>query len=85
MAFNYKIALLILLVWIIILVFSGYVSLASIAGYISVPIFIIKFSPSTQNIIFGFVACALGIIRHSSNIKRLFNHKENKMLNLKNK
>ena len=67
------------------MVFSGYVSLASIVGYISVPIFIGIFAPSTQNIIFGLIACALGIIRHSPNIKRLLNHTENKMLNLKKK
>jgi len=84
-AFNFKIALLVFSVWLIVLVFSGYVSLASIAGYISVPIFIGIFAQSPQNILFGFIACALGIIRHSSNIKRLLNHTENKMLNLKKK
>lgn len=83
--FNYKIALFITLVWIIVLILSGYVSLASIAGYISVPIFIIIFSPSIQNILFSIIASALGITRHSSNIKRLLNHTEHKMLNFNKK
>lgn len=81
-SFNLKIGIYVLSVWIISLIISGYVSVASIISYISVPIFIIIFAPTFQNVMFGLFFSFLGIIRHSENIKRLKLGKENRMVKI---
>jgi len=82
-AFNFKIALFILAVWIVVLILSGYVSLASILSYIAVPIFLMLFSPTMPNLSFGLIFGILGIVKHSSNIKRLLNQTEHKIINFR--
>lgn len=81
-ALNLQVAIYVLLVWGISLIISGYVSLASILSYISVPVFISIFTPSISNIAFGLIFGFLGLIRHSQNIKRLRSREEHKMLKI---
>jgi acyl phosphate:glycerol-3-phosphate acyltransferase len=78
-AFNVKIALFILLIWISVLIIKKYVSLASMISFIFLPIFIVLFNYSLINLIFGLFFCILGISRHYSNIIRLINRTENRI------
>lgn len=80
-AFHPIVGLLSLLVWTTCLVLFGYVSLASIAALLLAPILFLIFETSLLAAFLALVAIAmLGIFQHRSNIQRLFNGTEKKML-----
>ncbi|HWZ22200.1 MAG TPA: glycerol-3-phosphate 1-O-acyltransferase PlsY [Cytophagaceae bacterium] len=76
-------ALLCLLVFIVVLVLSKYVSLGSMIAALVFPILLIspKFRPDEHGlvvVIFGFVIFLLVVITHQKNIVRLLHGEENK-------
>ncbi len=73
------VALTLIIVAIIILALTRYVSLASILGSLVVPLFFWLFGFDLSYIIFGLAAAALVVVRHQANIKRLLNGTESKL------
>ena len=67
-----------LVIWMIIFILTRYVSLASIIASVSLPILMWYKNADLPIIVFGCITCALILIRHSSNIKRLIQGKENR-------
>ena len=68
-----------LIVWAIVALASGYISLASIIAYICCVIFMIPFGAALPQVIICSVAVAFIIYKHKSNLKRLKNGTENKV------
>lgn len=81
-----KSLLILLPTWIIVFILSGYVSLASIMAAISYPISV-YFNYSGDYYKFGFalVIAVLAVYRHKSNLRRLLQGKENRILYTKRK
>lgn len=74
-----KVILPAFLVWLIVVIISKYVSLASITASIFVPIYAVLELYPIEFIIFSSIACVLSIIRHRQNIKSLLNGTEKKI------
>lgn len=77
--FHYPSALLVLVLWMLIIWITGYVSLASIIGVFLIPFLyyffgLVKAYP--YSLLFAVFFSILGIFQHRSNIVRLFNHNE---------
>ncbi len=73
--------LIVLGIWVVVFISSGYVSLASIIAAISMPLLMwagIGGKVALPTIIFSCIVTVLIIIRHRSNIVRLVQGKENK-------
>ncbi|MBN3038708.1 MAG: glycerol-3-phosphate 1-O-acyltransferase PlsY [Candidatus Omnitrophica bacterium] len=64
--------------WVLILLISGTVSLASIAAAFLLPIFMVVFNQSLELIIFAVALCLFAIYRHKTNISRLLRGEEKK-------
>nr|MDQ2730942.1 glycerol-3-phosphate 1-O-acyltransferase PlsY [Armatimonadota bacterium] len=71
-------ALLAVLVGFPMLVYPGYMSLASVAGTASVPIWLWHFKQPAPYQAFGLLALAFVLIRHRANLTRLYNGTEPK-------
>lgn len=88
-AIHYEVALLCILVFIITLLVSKYVSLASIIGALAFPsmlVFVPRFKTSeTLLIIFGFFLFIVILWTHNKNIKRLIQGDENKTYLIRSK
>ncbi|MFZ5943480.1 MAG: glycerol-3-phosphate 1-O-acyltransferase PlsY [Bacillota bacterium] len=69
------------LIWIVIVALTKYVSLGSIIAAAFVPLAMVYFQRPLPYTIFALVGASLVIIRHKTNIKRLFEGKENKIGN----
>ncbi|MFW5998302.1 MAG: glycerol-3-phosphate 1-O-acyltransferase PlsY [bacterium] len=67
------------LVWFILVIVTKYVSLGSILGAISLPVFTYIFGKDIYPILFTSMAALLIIYSHRGNIKRLLKGKENKL------
>lgn len=81
-AIHYEVALLCIVVFLLTLLFSKYVSLASIVSALAFPTFLL-FAPRFKNgepllIIFGFFLFVIILWTHSKNIQRIISGKENK-------
>lgn len=86
LVFHYPSALLVLILWILIIILTGYVSLASLIGLLLIPIIyyissLMSGSPFSLNLssyllVFSIFYSLLGIFQHRSNIKRLIHHQE---------
>jgi glycerol-3-phosphate acyltransferase PlsY len=76
---DWKIGLSVLVLFIIIVFVTRYVSLGSIIGALMVPLAALIFGHDLVFIIFMLVLAALAIFRHSANIKRLIKGNENKL------
>lgn len=80
---NYKIGLIVFLIFLIIVLFTKYISLGSIVGCLSFPIisyyFMDYFNTNIHFVFFSTMLSILAIARHHSNIKRLINGNENKL------
>ncbi|KJS83438.1 MAG: hypothetical protein JM58_12665 [Peptococcaceae bacterium BICA1-8] len=77
--FSYKITLIALLIWILVVYLTRYVSLGSITSAFFVLVAMIATSKSLPYLIFSIVGATLVIVRHYANIKRLLEGKENKI------
>jgi glycerol-3-phosphate acyltransferase PlsY len=72
--------------WIITLILSGYVSLSSIIAASALPWACLYFYPGEWSLfIYATVACALAVFRHRSNIQRIINGNENRIFRPKAK
>ena len=67
----------------IILAVFKYVSLASIAAAVTLPVSLYLFNSAPEIVVFASVISVLVIVRHFSNIKRLLNGTENKIFGTK--
>lgn len=75
-----KVLLVLLLVWIVILAFTRYVSLSSITAAILFPIFTLLWQKqNTPTVIFSLLVAVLIIYKHRANIKRLIEGTELKI------
>lgn len=79
---DWKIALILLTIFIIIVAVTKYVSLGSIIIALLYPILIYLFYKSFVLTIIALIFTLIVIVAHRSNIKKLINHSENK-INLK--
>lgn len=66
--------------WLILFLVTRYVSLASIALVVSLPIFAIFFKQSFSTTVFAVIICGLTSYRHKDNIKRLIKGEENRVM-----
>ena len=73
------ISLILLIVEVLVIAFTGYVSLASITVAVLFPILVIAFRYSIKHIIAALILAILAIYRHRSNISRLLKGQENKV------
>ena len=72
-----------ILTWLLALLITGYSSVASIVGFLFSPLYVWLFKPELTLPV-TMLSCVI-IIRHSSNIMRLFKGEEPKSLHLKAK
>ncbi len=89
LALNWQVGLIVLVVAILIMAFTRYVSLGSIIGAVLFPVLLLAFNLGSGevdiiSIAFAFMIAALIVFRHSSNIKRLLKGEENKLFMKKN-
>lgn len=66
-------------VWVLVLLASGFVSLASIVTACTLPIFAVIFDQPFKLIVFTIVLCLFVVYRHKSNIRRLLRGEEGKI------
>jgi len=80
LAYDWRLAIAALVVFLIIVVITRYVSLGSLVISILLPIWIIIFYPGNLHmIIVGIIFTLSAFIKHRSNIKRLISGTENKI------
>ena len=72
-------ALIVFLLFIIIIIFTRYVSLASIFGALSIPVVMLLLRLPRDYFIFALAVCLLLLWRHAPNIKRLLQGKESRL------
>lgn len=73
------ILLLTLGVWLVLFLLFRYVSLASIAAVVVLPIFMVAYNEPFPLIAMAIVLCIFIVFRHRSNIKRLVKGQENRV------
>jgi len=73
-----KVLLLLMALWTLIFVFTGYVSLASIIASIFLPIFLLFYRFNPPFLFFGIIISIFALYRHKPNINRLLQHKEHR-------
>jgi len=76
---NPTISVLALMIWVVVVITTRYVSLSSIFAVISIFIFTILFKQPYEYIAFSAIILILGIFNHKDNIKRLKSKKERKI------
>ena len=87
LALNFPSALLAILVFLVVFIISGYVSLGSICAALSFPIFVLAILKTDYPtmVIFSLMVSVLMLITHQKNIERLLKKEESKMFTLKKK
>ncbi|MBI5416776.1 glycerol-3-phosphate 1-O-acyltransferase PlsY [Candidatus Poribacteria bacterium] len=87
LAISYKVILIILFIWGVILYFTRYMSLSNMIASVFLFIFILVFHQTPEVISLAVITMILVIYRHKSNIKRLLKGEETKIgekINLEN-
>ena len=82
---DWRIALILLAVFIIVVAFTKYVSLGSIIMALLYPVLMSAFHRSIALTVIAAVFTLIVVIAHRGNIKKLLNHTENKITDKKNK
>jgi glycerol-3-phosphate acyltransferase PlsY len=72
-------AFMAIIIWIIIVALTRYVSLGTILGALSVPVMTIIFHNEIHYLLFSFLGAAFVIFKHHSNISRLLKGTERKI------
>jgi glycerol-3-phosphate acyltransferase PlsY len=67
------------LIWLVLFLSLGYVSLASIAAAVALPILMVVFEAPFPMKVMAIVLCIFIVFRHTSNIKRLARGQENRV------
>ena len=70
------VALLVLLVWILSVLITRYISLSSIVAAASLPVLMVLSGQSFELVCFGILICVFVVLRHRPNIKRLLSGQE---------
>lgn len=81
---DWRIALILLAIFILTVLFTKYVSLGSIMMAIFYPVFVFLFYKSAVLVLIALVFMSIVLIAHRENIRKLFKGTENK-INIKNK
>jgi glycerol-3-phosphate acyltransferase PlsY len=85
-ALNWKVLITLFAIWVVIVLVSRYVSAASITAAVLLPVCFIgyefqdAFNSRVPVTVFAAVVAVLVVVKHRSNIKRLLNGTENKVL-----
>ncbi len=82
---DWRIALILLAVFIIVVAFTKYVSLGSIIMAVLYPVLMFAFHRSIALTLIATVFTLIVVTAHRSNIKKLFNHTESKITDKKKK
>lgn len=82
---DWRIALVLLVIFALTILITKYVSLGSILMAIFYPIFIGIFYKDVVLVTIALVFTIIVVVAHRENVKRLFNHTENKIGSKKNK
>ncbi len=82
---DWRIALILLAVFIVVVAFSKYVSLGSIIMAVLYPVLMFAFHRSIALTLIAAVFTLIVVTAHRSNIKKLFNHTESKITDKKKK
>lgn len=72
-------AIILIIIWVLTALFTKYSSLAAITAFISLPVIFALFEASKEKISFAIMLAFLIILKHRSNIKRLFAGTETKI------
>ncbi|AUS95969.1 acyl-phosphate glycerol 3-phosphate acyltransferase [Clostridium thermosuccinogenes] len=75
---EWKIALILLGIFIIIVAISRYISLGSITSAALLPVFALIFNKSVEFVVVSFILALIAIARHRKNISRILNGTESK-------
>jgi glycerol-3-phosphate acyltransferase PlsY len=67
------------LIWLVLFIALGYVSIASISAAVALPILMVVFEAPFPMKVMAIVLCVFIVFRHSSNIKRLVRGQENRV------
>ena len=67
-----------ILIWLIVFLSSGYVSLASIISAVILPILMVALTQSFELTVLGIIFCFFVVLRHRPNIKRLISKEEHR-------
>jgi glycerol-3-phosphate acyltransferase PlsY len=70
---------LIVIVWLIVLFITGFVSLSSMIAAFCLPVFMLVFKQSFELVILGVIFCIFIVWRHKLNIKRLLSGNESRL------
>ncbi|MDO4542665.1 MAG: glycerol-3-phosphate 1-O-acyltransferase PlsY, partial [Bacillota bacterium] len=74
-----RVFICVIIMWFVISLVSGYISLGSIVASLSAIIFVIAFGYNAAICVFVTIAALYVVYKHHSNIKRLLNGKESKV------
>ncbi len=75
----WQVAICAFILWFLIVIFTRYVSLASMMAAISVPLQALYWHEPWQYVLFGILAAAFVVYRHKANIERLRDGRESKI------
>ncbi|MFA5059005.1 MAG: glycerol-3-phosphate 1-O-acyltransferase PlsY [Candidatus Omnitrophota bacterium] len=67
------------LLWGIVFLSTGFVSLASVIAAVFLPVWMIVLKQSTELIVLGIIFCVFIVLRHRSNIERLLKNQESRV------
>lgn len=76
LALNFKIALIIAAVLVIITIVTNYIAIGSLAMYTTFPIAVYLFKYNFSCVLVLMLLCLIGYYKHMINIKRLLTHEE---------
>jgi acyl phosphate:glycerol-3-phosphate acyltransferase len=68
-----------IIIWAVVFLVSGYVSLASMLAVFCLPFIILMFSQEVELVVLGVIFCAFILLRHQANIRRLMTGKESRV------
>jgi glycerol-3-phosphate acyltransferase PlsY len=72
-------ALIVLVLWIVIVATTRYVSVGSIVGAAVFPFLVFAFGAPWPTVVFAFLAAVMVILRHRTNIRRLAHGQEHRL------
>ncbi len=73
------ILLLLILTWVLVFIIARIISIASVLTSIALPVYSLIFRQSNVVIFLSILLCMLSILRHKSNLKRIFEGKESRL------
>jgi glycerol-3-phosphate acyltransferase PlsY len=68
---SWPVALVELSIWLVVMVLRNTVSLASVVGFVTLPVVALMFRQPPKTVLIYTLLAVLGIVRHAANIRRL--------------